>query len=66
LIFTSLLSRLERTLFRNLSDFWYVIAAAFLIVLLMEIYQHLFVYRKVQIVYEEEPEPALIGLDPSS
>jgi hypothetical protein len=66
LIFTSLLSRFEKNLFTNLSRFWPVIGAGFMIVLFLEIYQHLFIYRKVRIVYEEEPEPALIGLNPSS
>jgi ABC-type uncharacterized transport system ATPase subunit len=40
--------------------------AGFIIVLFLEVCQHLFIYEKVQIVYEEEPEPALIGLDPRS
>jgi hypothetical protein len=66
LIFTSLLSRVEKNLFTNLSQFWSVIGAGFMIVFFLEVCQHLFIYRKVQIVYEEEPEPALIGLDPSS
>ena len=66
LIFTSLLSRVEKNLFTNLSQFWSVIGAGFMIVFSLEVCQHLFIYRKVQIVYEEEPEPALIGLDPSS
>ncbi len=66
LVFISLLSRLEKTLFQNLPDFPYVIAAMLTLVLLMEISQRLFVYRKIQIIYEEEPEPALIGLNPSS
>jgi len=66
LIFTSLLSRVEKNLFVDLSDFWPVIGAGFMIVLFLEVWQHLFIYGKVQIVYEEEPEPVLIGLDPRS
>ncbi len=66
LIFTSLLSRVEKNLFTNLSHFWSVIGAGFMIVLFLEVWQHLFIYGKVQIVYEEEPEPVLIGLDPRS
>jgi hypothetical protein len=50
----------------NLSRFLPVIGAGFMIVLFLEVYQHLFIYEKVQIVYEEEPEPVLIGLDPRS
>jgi hypothetical protein len=66
LIFTSLLSRVEKSLFTNLSHFWAVIGAGFIIVFFLEVCQHLFIYGKVQIVYEEEPEPVLIGLDPTS
>ena len=66
LIFTSLLSRVEKKLLTNLPRFWSVIGAGFTIVLLLEVCQYLLIYRKIQIVYEEEPEPALIGLDPSS
>jgi len=66
LIFTTQLSRIEKLLFMNLSHFWPIIGAGFMIVLFLEVCQHLFIYGKVQIVYEEEPEPALIGLDPSS
>lgn len=66
LIFTSLLSRIEKNLLTNLSHLWFVIGAGFMIVLFLEVCQNLFIYEKVQIVYEEEPEPALIGLDPRS
>jgi hypothetical protein len=66
LIFTTQLSRIEKNLFTNLSHFWPVIGAGFMIVFFLEVCQHLFIYGKVQIVYEEEPEPVLIGLDPRS
>jgi hypothetical protein len=41
------------------------VSAGFMIVLFLEVCQHLFIYGKVQIVYEEEPAPILLGLDPS-
>jgi len=66
LIFISLMTRLEKNILMNPSSFGIYIGVTMLIAVALEVGQSLFIYKKTRIVYEEEPEAALIGLYPSS
>ena len=58
----SILNTIERVLFRNPSAFPVFFAVAAALYLGLALYQRLFVYEKLTIVYEEEPEPLMVTL----
>jgi len=58
----SILNTIERALFRHPSSFLAFFAVAAALYLGIAFYQRLFVYEKLTIVYEEEPEPLMVTL----
>lgn len=65
-IFVSQLVRLEKNLLLNPYSLWTFVGGGLLAALALEISQSLYIYGTIRIIYEEEPEGVLIGLDPSS
>ena len=58
----SALSALEKSLFRAPVGFFWFFSAAGAVLFLAALAQRLFIYDKLTIVYEEEPEPVMISL----
>jgi len=62
LISVSALSALERSFFRNPRYFWYCSAIVMALVLGLGLIQRLFIYEKIQLVYEDKPESVMVTL----
>jgi len=58
----SILTTIEREMFRNPSAFSVFFGVAIALLLGISLYQRLFVYEKLTIVYEEEPEQVMVTL----
>lgn len=58
----SLLSALEKSLFRAPPGFYWFFGAAGAVLIIAALAQRLFIYERLTIVYEEEPEPVMISL----
>ena len=62
LLSLSALGALERALFRNPKNFMIYYAAAFGLAVGLDIYQRLFVYEKLRLLYEDKPDPVMVTL----
>ncbi|MHB8054074.1 MAG: hypothetical protein ACYDH3_02350, partial [Candidatus Aminicenantales bacterium] len=62
LLTVSILNTVERAMFRNPSVFPVFFGIAIALLIGISLYQRLFVYEKLTIVYEEEPEPLMVTL----
>jgi hypothetical protein len=58
----SALSLLERELWRSPGGFWVFFGSMAVVLIALNLVQRFFVYEKLTIVYEEEPEPVMITL----
>jgi hypothetical protein len=65
LVFVSGLSTLERSFFSNPASFYYFYGIMGIIFLSSQAGNEFFLYRKRPILYEEQPEPVMIGLEVS-
>jgi len=62
LVSVSAFSTLERALFRNPTTFLIYYAAAFGLAAGLDVYQRLFVYEKIRLLYEDKPDRVMITL----
>ena len=62
IVYISFMSLLELNLLRNSSNFLVFYGACLVIYSLFRLYQSLFFYKKKKILYEEQPEPVLVGM----
>jgi hypothetical protein len=63
LVYVVWLDKLEQILFRAPSAFPYFFIAAGVLLAILELVQKLWLYRRTPLIYEEEPEPALVTLE---
>jgi hypothetical protein len=62
LLIVSILNTVERALFRHPSAFPVFFGASIALLFGISLYQRRFVYEKLRIIYEEEPEPVMVTL----
>ncbi|MCX6565593.1 MAG: hypothetical protein NTW38_04100 [Candidatus Aminicenantes bacterium] len=62
LLTVSILCTVERALFLHPSAFPIFFGATIALLFGISLYQRLFIYEKLQIIYEEEPEPVMVTL----
>jgi len=63
LLYASLLSSLERSLFTNPRYFLNYFVFCAILLAASRLYQNIVVYNRQPIVYHQEPEPVMVGLD---
>lgn len=60
--YVSLMALIESSFFQRPSNFYYFYGAVLFILLAIKIVNDYFLYRKLALVYEEEPEPVMVTL----
>jgi hypothetical protein len=60
--YLSSLSGLEYQMLMNPKDFLFFYAVLLLLYLGVKVFQNFYLYKRIKIIYEENPEPVMIGL----
>ena len=64
LIYAFLMSSVEYKILNSPLGLFIFYGVVFLIIVVLKFYQNHFIYRKLEILYEEQPEPAMVTLIP--